>query len=89
MTGSYSKLVDHFSKLAHLEHALTFLQWDHMVMMPPGGNNSRSAAIAELTTIHHQQLTSNQTGDLLGQAATDSPTEKQSIKEMHRQPVDQ
>ena len=84
MTESYSKLVEHFSKLAHLEHALTFLQWDHMVMMPPGGNNSRSAAIAELTSIHHQQLTSDQTGDLLEQATVNTPTEKQSIKEMRR-----
>ncbi len=85
MTGSYKKLVDHFSKLAHLEHALTFLQWDHMVMMPPGGNNSRSAAIAELTSLHHQQLTSRKTGDLLEEVTGDTPIEQQSITEMRRE----
>ena len=85
MTESYKKLVDHFSKLAQLEHALTFLQWDHMVMMPPGGNNSRSAAIAELTSLHHQQLTSLKTGDLLDEVTGDTPTEIQSIKEMRRE----
>ena len=85
MTQSYKKLADHFSKLAHLEHALTFLQWDHMVMMPPGGNCSRSATIAELTSMHHQQLTSQETGELLEQATADSPTEQQSIKEMRRE----
>lgn len=85
MTGSYKKLVDHFSTLAHLEHALTFLQWDHMVMMPPGGNNSRCAAIAELTSLHHKQLTSPMTGELLQQATADTPEQQQSMKEMLRE----
>lgn len=84
MHTSYKILVDHFSKLAHLEHALTFLQWDHMVMMPPGGNNCRSAAIAELTSLHHLQLTSEETGMLLEQAEPCTSVERQSIKEMRK-----
>jgi carboxypeptidase Taq len=85
MNDSYKKLVDHFSKLAHLEHALTFLQWDHMVMMPPGGNNPRSAAIAELTSLHHQELTSAKTGELLDQVKAETAIEEQSIKEMRKE----
>ncbi|MFT5700299.1 MAG: carboxypeptidase Taq [Desulforhopalus sp.] len=85
MSKSYNKLVSHFSKLSHLEHALTFLQWDHMVMMPPGGNNARSAAIAELTSMHHRELTSSETGELIEQAIAKTPIEQQSIKEMRRE----
>lgn len=85
MNESYIQLVDHFAKLGHLEHALTFLQWDHMVMMPPGGNNARSATVAELTSIHHKELTSTKTGDLLSKVEAESPSEQQSIKEMHRE----
>ncbi len=69
MPDAYILLEEHFQKLAHLEHALTFLQWDHMVMMPPGGSEPRSRAIAELTTLHHELLTSAKTGDLLQEAA--------------------
>ena len=85
MNESYKKLVDHFTQLGHLEHALTFLQWDHMVMMPPGGNCSRSATIAELTSIHHQRLTSEKTAELLEQVKVDTPIEQQSVKEMRRE----
>ncbi|BHH84402.1 carboxypeptidase M32 [Desulforhopalus sp. 52FAK] len=85
MNESYKKLIAHFEKLGHLEHALTFLQWDHMVMMPPGGNTARSAAIAELTSIHHQELTSAETGELLSTAKAETPIEQQSIKEMQRE----
>lgn len=84
MTTHYQQLADQFHKLAQLEHALTFLAWDHMVMMPPGGNVSRSAAIAELTSLHHEQLTSPLIGELLDTASADSPMEEQSLKEMRR-----
>ena len=40
MPDAYLLLEEHFQKLARLDHALTFLQWDHMVMMPPGGSEA-------------------------------------------------
>ena len=64
MPDAYRLLKEHFyRKLARLDHALTFLQWDHMVMMPPGGSEPRAAAIAELTTMRHELLTSPKTGE--------------------------
>ena len=65
MSTAYLLLEEHFQKLSRLDHALTFLQWDHMVMMPPGGSEPRAKAIAELTTLRHELLTSPKTGDLL------------------------
>lgn len=82
----YIQLRDHFEKLSHLEHALTFLQWDHMVMMPPGGNDSRSKAIAELTKLHHDYLTSEQTGEFIQEAKSQTAGSEElvSILEMER-----
>ncbi len=55
--NTYRALTEHFQRLSRLEHAMTFLQWDQLVMMPPGGNESRSKAIAELMYMHHEMLT--------------------------------
>lgn len=86
MANHYKLLIEYFEKLDHLEHALTFLQWDHMVMMPPGGNDSRSKAIAELTRLHHDYLTAEKTGALIEDARNQVRTteEQQSLKEMER-----
>lgn len=87
MNDAYLLLKEHFQKLARLDHALTFLQWDHMVMMPPGGNEPRSAAIAELTSMHHELLTSPKTGELLEEAAgqTTEASQIRSLQEMKRE----
>lgn len=69
MAEAYLLLKEQFQKLSRLNHAVTFLQWDHMVMMPPGGSQPRAKAVAELTTMHHEILTSEKTGELLEQAA--------------------
>jgi carboxypeptidase Taq len=86
MTDNRQTLEKHFKRLARIDHALTFLHWDHMVMMPPGGNQSRSEAIAELTALRHELLTARELGDRLGQAAesVQDPMQSQSIKEMTR-----
>lgn len=80
-------LENRFHKLARLEHALTFLQWDHMVMMPAGGSEPRSQAMAELTSLHHELLTAEETKDLLGQAETKNllPLQVKNLSEMRRE----
>ncbi|MCP4343856.1 MAG: carboxypeptidase M32 [Desulfobulbaceae bacterium] len=87
MRDAYLLLEEQYRKLARLDHALTFLQWDHMVMMPPGGSEPRARAIAELTALHHELLTSPETGDLLQEAARQAttPSRKQNLQEMERE----
>ncbi len=87
MTASYRKLELYFQRLAQLEHALTFLQWDQLVMMPPGGNESRSAAIAELHAMHHEMLVQDEVHDLLAHASDEalSPGQQTSLVEMKRE----
>lgn len=87
MPAAYLLLVEHFQKLSRLDHAVTFLQWDYMVMMPPGGSEPRAKSLAELMTLHHELLTSAKTGDLLQQAAdqVNDPAQMRSLLEMNRE----
>ncbi len=87
MSDAYLLLEEQFRQLARLDHALTFLQWDHMVMMPPGGSEPRAQAIAELTALRHGLLISAKTADLLHGAADRVTTGGQlrSLQEMERE----
>jgi carboxypeptidase Taq len=88
MSGdAYSELVEKFKRLAQLDHAMTFLQWDQLVMMPPAGNDARADSIAELASLHHEMLTADKMGELIrkaGEQLTD-PTLKRSLFEMERE----
>ncbi|MEM7260234.1 MAG: carboxypeptidase M32, partial [Pseudomonadota bacterium] len=68
---SYQKLVDRFQQLHRLDHAMTFLSWDQMVMMPEHGNDARSSSIGELASLKHKLLTAPEMEDWLGAAALD------------------
>ena len=86
MNDRIDVLENRFRRIARIDHARTFLQWDHMVMMPPGGNQARSEAIAELTGLRHEFLTSPELGELLAEAAENvtDPLMLRSIQEMER-----
>ena len=87
MSDPYTQLKDRFLTLSHLAHALTFLQWDQLVMMPPRGNESRSEAIAELSSLYHKRLIDPALGDLLDKARNQEkdPERLASLKEMDRE----
>lgn len=87
MLDPYKQLQEHFLQLSRLAHALTFLQWDQLVMMPPRGNEARSEAIAELSSLYHSQLTEPALADLLdkARAAEQDPERLASIREMERE----
>jgi len=57
---SYAQLHKHFLKIAHLNHLSAICNWDQAAMMPSGGNEARSAALAELSVLIHQQTTAGQ-----------------------------
>ena len=87
MSSAYSTLVEKFRQLSRLDHAMTFLQWDQLVMMPPGGNQSRAEAIAELASMRHEMLISPEIGELLQQAGNQvvEAPQKRSLLEMKRE----
>ncbi|SDO76200.1 carboxypeptidase M32 [Desulforhopalus singaporensis] len=86
MADRYQPLVRYFQKLSRIEHAITFLQWDHMVMMPPRGSEARSKALAELSATYHRRLVSDELGELLQEVEdkTDNPERIASIREMKK-----
>lgn len=87
MATAYQTLERYFHRLAQLEHALTFLQWDQLVMMPAGGNESRAGAIAELSSMHHELLVKEEVSELLDEASAEEllPDQQTSLFEMKRE----
>lgn len=86
MPNSYQLLEEQFQRLAQIEHAITFLQWDQLVMMPPKGNETRAKSIAELVTIHHELLSTQRIGEMLNDALDKetSLSRRRSLMEMER-----
>ncbi|MEJ2520491.1 MAG: hypothetical protein P8Y91_09130, partial [Desulfuromonadales bacterium] len=87
MSSAYDQLEKRFTRLAQIEHSLIFLQWDQLGMMPPGGNEARSEAIAELSTLYHELLTAPEMEDLIERAKELEQTEQRqiSIREIERE----
>ncbi len=61
----YQFLLDTFKRLNRIDHAITMLSWDQMVMMPSGGVTSRSETLAELTVMRHELLSADSVGDAI------------------------
>ena len=85
MTTSYESLTEHFKKLSRIEHAITYLSWDQMVMMPEQGVSRRADAMAELAAIHHDLLTADDLEEKFASAAAGASDEVAlSLREMKR-----
>lgn len=83
----YSKLTEHYKKIANFNHLSAITGWDQAVMMPSGGNQSRSTALAELSLHIHQLSTAPQLGELFDKAETQAlnSIETASLLEMKTQ----
>lgn len=84
MTDAYQNLVDRFQKIYRLQHLGSMASWDQSAMMPPGGNQARSEAMAELNELLHNLLTDEKVGDWIQQAkqqSADAETQA-SLREM-------
>jgi carboxypeptidase Taq len=71
--SAYHALEARFKRCADLYGALSLLQWDHQVMMPPGGNAVRAEQMATLRQIAHELLTGPETAELLNRAEGERP----------------
>jgi carboxypeptidase Taq len=82
---SYAKLTERFQQAYRLDHAMTFLSWDQMVMMPEQGNEARSSSIAELASLKHKLLTAPELEEWLQEAqSNDDGSHAAGIREMKR-----
>lgn len=84
---SYSQLEQRFTQLHHLAHLGAICGWDRATMMPDGGNEARAAALAELSRLMHERLTSDELADWFAAAEqqVSDETQRQSLLEMRRQ----
>lgn len=84
---SYQRLEQHQRHLYRLHHLQAICGWDQAAMMPPGGNEARGEAMAELDVLIHQKTTAPDVADWLAAAENESLTTDQraNLREMRRQ----
>ncbi|ENQ8617102.1 carboxypeptidase M32 [Vibrio fluvialis] len=84
--SAYNKLVSHYNKISNFNHLSAIAGWDQATMMPSGGHESRSKAMAELSLHIHKLSTSPDLGELFDKASSEELTtvEQASLREMKR-----
>ncbi|MCL1037158.1 carboxypeptidase M32 [Shewanella submarina] len=87
MSAQYRKLHDHFKRISHFEHFNNLGEWDLCTMMPDGGSEGRSEAMATLSSHIHEMRTEDWLSDSIQQAMQESlPAAQQAnLVEMQRQ----
>ncbi|WP_367988885.1 carboxypeptidase M32 [Vibrio sp. NTOU-M3] len=85
--SAFKKLVQHSQKISHFNHLAAICGWDQAAVMPAGGNQARSEAMAELSVHIHNLLTQPQLADWFEQAESESLStqDKASLRELKRQ----
>ncbi|NLS12469.1 carboxypeptidase M32 [Vibrio sp. SM6] len=83
--SSFDKLTHHFQSISNLQHAYSMLSWDNASVMPSGGAEARSNAIAELSTLIHQKMTSPALEELFSEVEANDTINSASVREMKRQ----
>ncbi|KAA1048187.1 carboxypeptidase M32 [Pseudocitrobacter sp. 73] len=83
---NYQHLTRTFQRLSRFSHLSAIAGWDMFAMMPPGGSNARSEALAELGVLQHQILTDKHVGEWLRNAEQENlnDLEQANLREMAR-----
>ncbi len=83
----YQKLVQHHLKISRFEHLSAICGWDQAAVMPSGGNEARSEAMAELSVHLHQLGNAPQLAEWFTNAESESLSEHElaSLREMKSQ----
>jgi carboxypeptidase Taq len=86
VTPAYDALTRAFTRMHNLDHLQNIAYWDQAANMPPGGNEARAAALAEMATLLHRLHADPQLGLQL-QAAGHEPLadlQRANLREMGR-----
>lgn len=60
--SAHRRVLARFQDLQALEAAISLMNWDRQVLMPPGGGAARSAHVARLARLHHEHLVADELG---------------------------
>ncbi len=84
--SAFQKLVEHSKKVSNFGHLSAIVGWDQASVMPSGGAEARSNAMAELEVHIHSLMTQPHLSDLFAQAEEESlSTQDQAVlREMKR-----
>ncbi|PFG56253.1 carboxypeptidase Taq [Vibrio sp. ES.051] len=84
--NAFTKLVEHSKKVANFDHLSAIIGWDQAAVMPSGGAQARSNAMAELDVHIHSLMTQPHLSDLFDQAEEEtlSANETAVLREMKR-----
>lgn len=85
--SAFKKLVEHSQKCSRFQHLASICGWDQASMMPAGGNQARSEAMAELSVHIHGLMTQPQLADWISDAENEDLNNEQqsSLREIKRQ----
>ncbi len=83
---SYDQLSAAFLRMYRFEHLQAITMWDHATYMPPGGNDARGAAMAELAAHLHRLRTAPELAALFATASTEplDDVSRANLREMQR-----
>ncbi|GAB3415428.1 carboxypeptidase M32 [Haloparvum alkalitolerans] len=84
---AYEALLDRRRRWSAVDSASGVLGWDQQVMMPEGGTPARSKQLSTLSSVKHEILTDEATGDLLDELADADLTDEQAavVREIRRE----
>ena len=87
---AYDRLMLRFTRVAIVQEAISILDWDSEVIMPPGGGPARADQVAVLAGVTHTLMTEPAVADDLaaaeaGSAKTDDPWHAANLRHMRRQ----
>ncbi|WP_256382748.1 carboxypeptidase M32 [Photobacterium toruni] len=77
--NNYNKLERHAKKLSRLSHLNAICGWDQAAMMPDGGAQARSEAMAELAVISHELSTAPYLENWFAEAEQEDLTTEQRV----------
>jgi len=86
MTPAYDELTRVHARLHRYNHVASIVGWDRNAMMPPGGNEARAAAEAELNALIHRTRTDPRLVEWLRAAEGESldAVARANVREMRR-----
>ena len=86
-TPAYDRLAAASQRLYHFGHLASITRWDQETNMPPGGNDARGAALAELAALMHRLQTEPALADEIA-AAEQEPLDdlqRANLREIRRE----
>ncbi|ELZ31724.1 carboxypeptidase M32 [Halorubrum tebenquichense] len=84
---AYDALLDRVQRWNAVGSASGVLGWDQQVMMPEGGTPARSKQLSALSSVHHDMVTDDETGELLDELDDADLTDEQAavVREVRRE----